>query len=151
MLFLLNERGVPSVARWIRLGADATTEALPGATGLPPEPPRSATPRAGRRAVLRASRAGGLRVPVRCSSACSVRVTLRLDRRNARNLGLRGVVGRGSTRLRRAGTTRVLIKLTGPAGRRLRRVGTVSGTVRIDVRYRGKSLRRVSRRVRLRR
>ena len=79
-----------------------------------------------------------------------MRVTLRLDRRNARNLGLRGVVGRGSTRLRRAGTTRVLIKLTGPAGRRLRRVGTVSGTVRIDVR-RGKSLRRVSRRVMLRR
>lgn len=170
MLFLLDDRGVPSVARFVRLDANAAeardVPARPGAQVVPPAvrgaAPRGAAPRSGttpgalrrRRAALglRTLISRGTSVRARCARACTVSVTLTADRRTARRLRLeRRVVGRGSRRLSSRGVTRVKVRLNRKAKRRLARVRSVKLTLRtVVVPKRGKA-RRSSRTVTYRR
>lgn len=173
MLFLLNERGIPSVARWVRLDADAADEPLPegspatgadaglagGAAAAQRSPTgsstRTATGSSTRTALLR----GGLRVPVRCSRACTVALEARLGAGPARKLRFRAfarsarspandfLVGRGSTTVKVKGTADVLVRLTPEAKLKLRRVRRVTLTVRGKMTLvRGKP-RRINRRI----
>lgn len=59
---------------------------------------------------LRAALRRGVLAKVRCNQACRVRVELRLDRRTARRLGLRRVVGTKVVTLTRAGLRSVRVR-----------------------------------------
>lgn len=109
-----------------------------------------------RRIGLRTLRRRGLRLGVRCSTACGVRSELLISRRDARRLRLGSrrswrLIGRGHGRLGRAGQGTVVVKLTRTARRRLRRVRRIRMRLRTSVRDgRGQS-RTLPVRLRLRR
>ena len=105
-----------------------------GAAGPGAEPPAApAGPQAGGLRVrtriaptkLRNARRVGVRVLVRCSRECAGRIVARVDRRNARRLGLgrrAAPIGRAGFALPRAGRASVTVRLTRRARRGLRRV-----------------------------
>ena len=74
---------------------------------------------------------------VSCPEACDLRLALLLERKRARRLGLTGakpdvVVGSAAGRLSSPGTTRVVVKLTAKAKRRLRRAREVILTLKTE-------------------
>jgi hypothetical protein len=84
MLFLLNDSGVPSVASWVRLGADAPDQPSLG-DGQPPPPPAAtpgdqAAPEVGVRLVpnRRARERGHLFVRVGANEGATVQLTFSL-------------------------------------------------------------------------
>jgi hypothetical protein len=116
------------------------TELLPGPTEVLPGPTEAPQGFGLSVAVARAYRFAaaykGLALRLGCSSGCTIKARLVLDRRRARRLGLgdvRGfVVGRAAaTRLSTAGKTRVLIDLTRRAKRAFRGLRRV--TVKVEV------------------
>lgn len=105
-------------------GGGAGTGGLLSAPGLPASVKASAL--LGRR---------GLAVRARCSAACRVAVSLRVDARTARRLGLgrRGVaIATGTVSRAAAGSTvTVRVRPTAAARRRLRRAGTFSAKLAV--------------------
>jgi Domain of unknown function (DUF1929) len=143
MLFLLNDRGVPSVAKWVRLDPSA---AAPGvlAAAAPPAPspaapatrPRTtAAPTRAATPSLRRALRSGLKMRVRCRRACRITVRLTVTQRTARRLRLdRRQVALGRAKLRRRGTATVLVRFTADARRKLRRAKSVTLLARTEIR-----------------
>jgi hypothetical protein len=76
----------------------------------------------------------GLPVRVRCSEPCAFKVTLVLDRKTGRRVGLAAAsltVGRGSGRLTVAGTKKVFVKLSKQAKKKLRKARSFSLSVKL--------------------
>jgi hypothetical protein len=121
MLFILDDAGTPSVARWVRLGADAPAPAPlpPDPTPTPTPPPPSPTPAPSPTPVPKVDRTPPIarlrlvrerrRVRLRLTLGEPGRATLRA------RLGAREVVRR--LRFSASGATRTLV-LTPPHGRR---------------------------------
>ena len=90
--------------------------------------------------ALRALRSSGLRVTVRCSGRCAVRVRLLVGRGLARRLRLAigrksgyAVAARGSATLAGPGTTTVLVRPTREGRKRLRRVRTLAAVLETQI------------------
>jgi hypothetical protein len=66
----------------------------------------------------------GLRVPVRCASACTIDLSLKVKTT---------VLGRGKATLKNAGTTKVLLKLTRTGKKRVRKARKLKATLRAVV------------------
>ena len=81
---------------------------------------------------LRTALRRGVLARVRCNQACRVRVDLRLDRRTARRLHLRRVVGTRVVTLERAGVRSIRVRI----GRRARLVLRSRKRVRLTARMR---------------
>jgi hypothetical protein len=60
---------------------------------------------------------------VRCNQACKVKVELRLDRKTAKKLGLKRVLGTRTVTLKKAGVKSVRVKLGKRARGKLRKRG----------------------------
>jgi hypothetical protein len=104
--------------------------------------------------ALRAAEAeDGLVVRLRCSEACFAAADLRVDRKLARRLKLRGtmVVARGTARVEAAATTYVFVRFNQHAQAKLWRLRRASLTLRVAVTDPSGNVRRVSERVRFRR
>ena len=162
MLFVLDDRGVPSVAKWVRLGNWISASSGGGPTGGAPAPAAappgsSASPTAGvgvrvaRPGRLRTALRTGLRVSVICPKGCLATSSLRLDTRTARRLRHSSLVAMRRVRLRGAGTARIVLRpdagLRGPLGRLRRLSVTVDTTVKLD----GGGTRRIKRTLLLKR
>ena len=95
--------------------------------------------------------AGGLIVGVRCSEACAVTATLRIDRRSARRARLRAgaAVASGSAQLERAASTYAFVRFLRSARRKLWRAGLVTGTLRVTAVDRAGNRRELRRSVRI--
>jgi galactose oxidase-like protein len=132
MLVLLNDRGVPSTASWIRLGADATASAPPPAPA--PSAPPAATPApvaptpapAAPKAPSTSAPTGGNEHPV--AAPGTRRTTLRLTLPRRGHAALRARAGEVTIVVRNRGVARTL-RLTGrtlrvPVRGRLVRPGT---------------------------
>ena len=144
MLFVLDERGVPSVAKWVKVGgwAPALNTSPPGSATPPASTPKATgAPARGAATVARPGRLGtvvrrGLRVRVSCPAACSASLKLRVSAATARRLRRTTLVGMGRSRLRRAGSATVALRpdaaVRRPLGR-LRRVSLiVEATIKVD-------------------
>ena len=79
----------------------------------------------------------GLPVSARCSEPCSFTITLVLDRKTGRRVGLAAaslIVGRGSGRLTAPGTKKVVVKLSKRAAKKLRKTRSLRLTVKLTAR-----------------
>jgi hypothetical protein len=167
MLFVLDEAGVPSVAKWVKVGnwtgatsayeTPASAPATPATPVAPTTPRRSASPTVG--AGVRIARPGrlqtalrtGLRVTVTCPERCSATSSLRLDARTARRLRRPAVVGMARASLRRAGAARFVLRPDAAVRRPLGRLRQVAVTVDTTVRVDGGASRRIKRTLLLKR
>ena len=132
-----------------RLNARTSLDLVPPLAPAPPPPAAPSAPGSisassrtlSARVALRVGRGlrigqvirEGLRVRVRCSKGCRTSLSLVVDARTARALGLgrrAAVLGRGSLRLRRAGTRVAVVRLSRAGRRALRRMRRVTVSVR---------------------
>ena len=141
------------------VGITITAASSPGTGGPPPpvvtpQPPRDATAptlslRARATALKRALKRG-LSVTLTAGEPGRATVRLLLSKRDARRLGLKRRVGRLS-RAVAAGETKVAVKLTRKAKRRLARVRRVKLTLEVTITDAAGNVRRVTRAITLRR
>lgn len=91
--------------------------------------------RVAKRLSAGALRTGRVSVRVRCTGACRVRASLKVDRATARRLGLAGtrVIATASGSRKRAGTARLALSATRRARARLTRVRSYRGTLHVTV------------------
>lgn len=120
-----------------------TTTPMTTVTPPPPPPPPPGTddadhtppalavtaPRTARAALLTGA---GLGLGATCTEACRLAVELRVDRRAAKRLGLRGtVLASARTTALRSGRVAVRVRVRGTAARRLRAVRGLTATVAV--------------------
>jgi hypothetical protein len=151
MLFLLNASGVPSVASWVRLGADApdapalpAPPAPPQTTPAPPAPPAAPAPGPAASRALRLSAArpvvrraaDGVRVRMSARTSVTASVVMSLSRADGRVVvrrSFRGAAGRTAVRylvpsraaLRGGTRLRARVRATASGGRVAQRAFTV--------------------------
>jgi hypothetical protein len=127
-------------------GPDQGSSGLPALARLLPGP---------RRIRVRSLLDGRMTIGVQCSAACSLTARFTLDGRTAGRLGLTRfggnvLMGTGSKRLTRAGSVKLVIRLTRRSVRALRR--TSSGATRVRVTARApKRVQQLERSIRLHR
>jgi len=115
-------------------------------------PPRIRLSRISR--SLRRALRSGLAVRARCSEACVMAASLSVSRSSGRRLGLRGkrrTLGAAFRSVTRAGSRRLVIKLTRTARRKLRRARRVRVTFRFAAADAARNVRQVQRTLVLRR
>jgi RTX calcium-binding nonapeptide repeat (4 copies) len=102
---------------------------------------------------IRRIAARGLKIRVKCVSACTIRASLVTNRRLARTLRLprSRILAAGRKTLRRAGTATLTLKVARKAKRRFKRLRTATVTLKVAVRGADKKTTRISRRLRLKR
>jgi Calcineurin-like phosphoesterase len=137
-------------------GVTGESGTLPSRDGLAPPPGLAADRLAPRLAVrhhsrsLRTARRRGVAISARCTEACLVTLTLRVDRRTAQRLRLPRVIGRGSISVAgpRAGRSRVRLKAS--VRRRLRGARSLAATLEARAVDRAGNATSTTRRIRLR-
>jgi hypothetical protein len=90
----------------------------------------SATPPA--KAKLGKVVASGLRVKAACSEACTLKLSLEVDAKTAKKLGLgkkKATIGTGKGKLAEGGSTQVVVKLTGKAKKKLKSAKILKATL----------------------
>jgi RTX calcium-binding nonapeptide repeat (4 copies) len=90
------------------------------------------------KAKLAAMAAKGLKIKVACTAACSAKGTITADKATGRKLGTRKLA-KGKGKAASAGTATVKLKASKKVARKLRRLKTAKGTVKITVTQGGKT------------
>jgi hypothetical protein len=134
--------GPAAIAPGPRPGAGGGGEPGGGGGGGGPTPPAPGGSTA-KRATLSVTRPGsirtvaakGLRLVVRCRSACRISGRLRVDATTAKRLklGRQRTIAATSARLRKAGTKRLTLKVARKADRRFSRLARAKVTVQVRV------------------
>jgi hypothetical protein len=125
MLFLLNDQGVPSVARWIRIGTASTNGAILGAKGK-----RPTLKKKGKKLI----------VPITCDSTdqCTGKAVVTMPAGGAsasaakkKKKGKNAVVAKGTFKIPAGKTSKVKLKLTKRGRAAVNKHGKVKGKLTI--------------------
>jgi len=138
--------------------ATSTVDTTPPRAVVPPRPVAPAPDRAAPNAALVQPRlrqlgrlrGAGVRVRVRCDEACRIAAELRIAAGTARRLGVPRRIARGSASLAGAGTADVRLRAPSRVRARLRRLRSLSVTVKLTATDAAGNAASVSRRLRLR-